>query len=79
VKAIIAGALFQCLATPCIHGCPQGGNGHLPPPGNWDYEPKISRKPEISLIDLILAMTLLFADMTLTLHKSRVHCSCITQ
>jgi len=21
---VIAGALFQCLASPCVHGCPQG-------------------------------------------------------
>ena len=27
-----------------------------------------------ALIDLILAMTILFSDMTLTLHKSRIHC-----
>jgi len=59
---VIAGALLQCLASPCVHGCPQGGqNGNLPPPGNWDKEPKISRKPEVSrLIDLILAMTVYF-------------------
>jgi len=46
-----------------------------PPPGNWDQEPQLSRKPEVSsLLDLILVMTILFSDMTLTLHKSRVHC-----
>jgi len=51
-----AGALFQCLGFPCVHGCPHGGfpcvhgcphggqNGNLPPPGNWDKEPKNSRK-----------------------------------
>ena len=34
----IAGAMFQCLAFPCVHGCPQGGqSGNLPPPGKWDY------------------------------------------
>jgi len=32
-----------------------------------------------SLIDLILAMTVLFSDMTLTLHKSRVHCCGVIQ
>jgi len=75
VKVGIAGVLFQCLAFPCVHGCPQGGqNGNFPPPGNWDEEPKISRKPEVSsLIGLILAMTVLFSDMTLTLRKSWVH------
>jgi len=37
VKVGIAGALFQCLAFPCVHGCHQGGqNGNLPPPGNRD-------------------------------------------
>jgi len=57
VKVGIAAALFQCLALPCVHGCPQGEqNGNLPPPGSWHQEPKISRKPEVSsLIDLILA------------------------
>ena len=30
------------------HGRPQRGqNGHLPSLGNWDYEPKISTKPEL--------------------------------
>ena len=38
-------------------------------------EPNISRKLEVSsLIDLILAMAVLFSDMTLTLRKSRVRC-----
>jgi len=26
VKLGIAGAMFQCLAFPCVHGCPQGDN-----------------------------------------------------
>ena len=30
-------------------------------------------------IDLILAMTVLFSDMTLTLHKNRVHCCGVMQ
>jgi len=38
------------------------------------------RTPKVSsLIDLILAMTVSFAGMTLTLHKSRIHCSGIMQ
>jgi len=58
----------------------EGGNGHLLPPGNWIEEPKISGTPKVSsLIDLILAMTVSFASMTLALHKSRIHCSGIMQ
>jgi len=31
------------------HGRPQGDqNGHFPLPGNWDYEPKFSRKRDVS-------------------------------
>ena len=41
---------------------------------------KISRKPDVSsLIDLILAMAVLFSDMTLTLHKSWFHCCGVIQ
>ena len=41
---------------------------------------KISKKPEVSsLIDLILAMTVLSSNMTLTLRKSRVHCCGVMQ
>ena len=62
----------------CSWASARGGqNGHLLPPGNWDWKPKICRKPEVSsLIDLILAMTVLFSDMTLTvtMRKSQVHC-----
>jgi len=39
---------------------------------------QISRKPEVK-IDLILAITVLFSDMTLTLHKSRTHCCGVMQ
>jgi len=50
------------------------GTGKISPPG------KISRKPEVSsLIDLILAMTVLFSDMTHTMRKSRVHCCGVMQ
>jgi len=53
------------------------GKGH-PPPGNWDYEAKIFGKREISSLILISWVNScndsLFADMTLTLHKSQVHC-----
>jgi len=65
----------------CAHGCPQGGqNGNLPLPANWCYEPNTSRKPEVSsLIDLILAMTVLFSNIILTLCKSRVHCCGVMQ
>jgi len=39
-----------------------------------------SRKPEVSsLIDLILAMTVLFSDTTLTLRKSPVYCCGVMQ
>jgi len=39
-------------------GRPQGGqNGHLPPPGNLDEEPKISRKPEGSSFVSIISLT----------------------
>ena len=51
-------------------------NGHLPHPGNWDYEPKIFRKSEVrSLIPndwFNSCIGSLFACMTLTLHKSKV-------
>jgi len=41
---------------------------------------KISRTPKVSsLIDLILAMTVSFAGMTLTLHKSRICFSGVMQ
>jgi len=32
-----------------------------------------------AIINLILAMTVLFSDVTLTLHKSRVHCCGVIQ
>ena len=74
MKVVIAGALFRCLSFPCVHG--KGENGHLLLPGNWVEEPKISRTSKVSsLIDFILAMTVSFAGMTLTLHKSRIYCS----
>jgi len=66
---------------PYYHGRPQGGgaNGHLLPPGNWDWEAKISRKRKISSFILISWVNScndsLSADITLTLHKSQVHCS----
>jgi len=48
------------------------------PPGNWDKEAKISVNREISSFILISWVNSysdsLFADMTLTLHKSQVHC-----
>jgi len=48
------------------------------PPGNWDWEGKISGKRENSSLILISWVNScndsLFADMTLTLHKSQVHC-----
>jgi len=47
-------------------------------PGNWVQEAKISGKREISSLILIgwvnFCNDSLFADMTLTMHKSRVHC-----
>ena len=77
MKVVIAGALFQCLHPLVFMG---GGIGHLLLPGNWVEEPLISRTPKVSsLIDLILAMTISFAGLTLTLHKSRIHCSGIMQ
>jgi len=60
------------------HGRPQGGKQTFAIPGNWDEEPKISNKPEISSlipIDLFNSCNdSLFADMTLTLHTSQIHC-----
>jgi len=81
VKIDIAGEMFQCLAFLCVHGCPQGGQyGNLQPHGNWDKESKIYRKLAVSsLIDLILAMTVLFSDMTLTLRIRRFHCCYVMQ
>ena len=37
-------------SDPTDMGVRRGGgqNGHLPPPGKWDWEPKDSRKPEVS-------------------------------
>ena len=61
-------------------GIDDGDKTGICPPGNWDKEPKLFRKPEASsLIDLTLAMTVLFVYVTLTLHKSRIHCSGIMQ
>jgi len=78
VKVVIAGALFQCLSSPCIHAKGEMGISYHLEIGS--QEPKISRTPKVSsLIDLILAMTVSFASMTLTLHKRRIHCSGITQ
>ena len=77
MKIGIAGALLQCLAFPCDHGRPQGGQWEI-----WKLgqERKICRKPEVSsLIDLILAVAVLFSDTTLTLRKSRVHCCGVMQ
>ena len=57
-------------------------NGHLPP---WKLvkEPKIYRKPEASSLIPInwfnSCNQSLFAGMTLTLHKSQVHCSGVMQ
>jgi len=60
------------------HGRPQGGKGICPLPRNWDWEGKNSGKREISSLILISWVNScndsLFADMTLTLHKSQVHC-----
>jgi len=53
-------------------------NGHFLEIGTKNK--KFLEKPEIgSLTDLILAMAVLFADMTLTPHKSQVHCSGVMQ
>ena len=61
------------------HRRPQGGkNGHFPP---WKLElrSKISRKREISIMILISWVNSwknsVFADMTLPLQNSQVHCS----
>ena len=82
----VAGALFQCLAFSCVpvgvcRGDKMGICHHQEIGtiirfwGKW-LKPKIPRTHEgSSLIDLILAMTVLLSDMTLTLRKSRVHCS----
>jgi len=47
------------------------------PPENWVQEAKISGKREISSLILISWVNScnesLFADMTLTMHKSRIH------
>jgi len=52
--------------------------GIYPPPGNWNKEAKIFGKREISSSILISWVNScndsLFPDMTLTLHKSQVHC-----
>jgi len=34
VKAVIADALFQCMAPPCVY-VGVGQKGHLLAPGNW--------------------------------------------
>jgi len=47
----------------------------MPPPGNWDQEEKNSRKHKINSLIPISWVNFcndsLFADMTLTLHKSQ--------
>ena len=52
-------------------------------PGNWDYEPKIFRKSEVrSLIPndwFNSCIGSLFACMTLTLYKSKIHYSGLMQ
>jgi len=50
------------------------------PPWKLEYEQTMSRKSEVNslfpiLIALILATTVYFPSMTLTLHKSQIHCS----
>jgi len=62
------------------HRRPQGGgNGYFPPLEIGTKEPQISRKRKISILILISWVNscnnTLFADMTLTLQKSHVHCS----
>jgi len=60
-------------------GVRRGESGHLPPL-EIRIKNQIFEKTEVSsLIDVILAITVLFADMTVTLHKSRVHSSGIMQ
>jgi len=65
--------------TCCWHRRPQGGARRAFPPGNSDKEAKISRKPEISSLIVVTWVNSCndswFADVTLTLHKSQVHCS----
>jgi len=56
-----------------------GQNGNFPPPGNWDKEPKVLENWSQQLNYLILAMTVLFSDMTLRLRKSRLHCCGVMQ
>jgi len=60
------------------HGCPQGGNGHLTPSGNRDWERKFSRKAAVSSsipINWFNSCNVsLCTSMTLTLHASQVHC-----
>jgi len=59
----------------------RGGSktGICPLSGNWNKEAEISRKREISILILISWVNScnnsLFADTTLTLQKSQVHCS----
>jgi len=75
VKVAIAGALFPRLSSLVFMGREKWAFAT-----SWKLglRTKISRKPKVSsLIDLPLAMTVSFAGMTLTLHKSRIHCSCI--
>jgi len=55
-------------------GVRRGRKTGICPPWILGLRTKFSKKAEVSsLIDVILAMTVLFADMTVTLHKSRVH------
>jgi len=67
------------MLQPCRHGRPQGGAKRaFAPPGNWHWEGTFSGKREISSLILICwansCNDSLFADMTLILLKSQVHC-----
>jgi len=71
---------FKNALDICVHGRLQGVEiGICLPPEDWDYDPKISRKSEVrNLIPINWFNSWigsLFADITLTLHKSQVHYS----
>jgi len=76
--------IFSC----CSNGCPQREKRTLAPP--WEIEcltlsvrAKISRKRKVSSLIPIISFNScndsIFAGMTLTLHKSQVHCSVVMQ
>jgi len=57
--------------------------GICPTPGNWDWEPKIFWKSEVSILIPInwfnSCKNTLFTGMALTLHKSQLHYSGVMQ